>query len=332
MTFEQPPSWKNVDGNDRKVGFEFEFAGVDTKNCAELIAELFGGKISWNHSLEAEISNTEAGTFKVKLDAQPVTKLVAKLESDSVINNRKLREDLSTWIGDAAGKIVPFEIVTPPMTFEQFPMLETLREKLQQRDAAGTKSAIIYAFGMHINPEISSEKVEDTRDILRAFLILYDWLQQVMKVDLTRRALSYIDPFPTDYVKKILSNDYTPDWDTFIADYIEYNPTRNRALDLLPLFAHLKPDSLKLLKETDRKLVKARPAFHYRLPNCEIDKPNWRIARDWNYWVEIEKLANNKDTLSKVSEEYLLFIDKPLHMLSNNWGQQISKQFGYAAL
>jgi hypothetical protein len=34
-----------------------------------------------------------------------------------------------------------------------------------------------------------------------------------------------------------------PDLDTLIDDYLEYNPTRNRALDFLPLFLHLDEDA-----------------------------------------------------------------------------------------
>lgn len=41
----------------------------------------------------------------------------------------------------------------------------------------------------------------------------------------------------------------------------------------------------------DPHLVKARPAYHYRLPNCLIDEPDWRLAREWNTWVAVERLA-----------------------------------------
>ncbi|OBX33760.1 putative amidoligase enzyme [Halomonas elongata] len=40
----------------------------------------------------------------------------------------------------------------------------------------------------------------------------------------------------------MLDPDYQPDLRTLIDDYLEYNPTRNRELDLLPLFAYLDPE------------------------------------------------------------------------------------------
>ncbi len=43
----------------------------------------------------------------------------------------------------------------------------------------------------------------------------------------------------------------------------------------------------------ERKLVKGRPAFHYRLPDCKINVPGWTAAAPWNRWVYIEKLAAN---------------------------------------
>jgi Putative amidoligase enzyme len=56
--------------------------------------------------------------------------------------------------------------------------------------------------------------------------------------------------------------------------YLEHNPTRNRPLDLLPLFVHLHGPGL-LKRVEDAPLVKPRPTFHYRLPNCELTNPGW---------------------------------------------------------
>jgi len=335
--FNTLPHPKNESGKSRRAGFEFELTGVNLQGCAELIAELFGGKPSYNHSLEAEITDTNAGTFKVELDAHMIKKLASELEEEratskgDIINMNKLRAHISDWIGNATEKLVPFEIVTPPMSFKQFSKLEELRERLHSAQAKGTKAGFVNAFGMHINPEIPSDKVDDIRDILRAFLILYPWLKKVMNIDLTRRILTYIDPFPVAYVKLMLAKDYAPDWGGFITDYLQHNPTRNRALDLLPLFAHVRPDSLSPLKDADRKLIKARPAFHYRFPNCEIDNPDWRIARDWNYWVDIESLASDKKKLTEMASAYLTFMEKPLHRFSDDWVQETTRQFGYAA-
>jgi hypothetical protein len=47
----------------------------------------------------------------------------------------------------------------------------------------------------------------------------------------------------------------------------------------------------------ERELIKPRPAWHYRLPNCLIDDPEWSLARPWSEWVTIERLAADPDRL-----------------------------------
>lgn len=333
--FHSPPFPKNANGDSRHAGFEFELAGMDTKTCAECIAALLEGEIHYAHSLEADITNTSLGTFRVELDAKMVKKLAAKLEAKSSADENEwmdasaLRAQLSEWMGGVAGQLVPLEVVTPPIAFAQFDAVERLREVLHKNKAQGTRAVLTNAFGLHINPDIASESVAYIRDIMRAFLVLYPWLRTVMQVDVSRRLLTYIDPFPADYMKLVLPDHYDPSLDRFIADYLHHNPTRNRALDLLPLFAHLAPESLKPLDEADRELVKARPAFHYRLPNCEIDDANWSVARDWNYWVEVERLAKDRDRLAEIARDYLVYLENPLNLLSAGWVEQLEKRYGY---
>jgi hypothetical protein len=96
----------------------------------------------------------------------------------------------------------------------------------------------------------------------------------------------------------------------------------------MPLIAELRPEKIKKLKKEDRELIKSRPAFHYRLPNCEIDNPNWSIAKEWNYWIEVEKLADDKDKLDKMAKAYLKFLDKPFSSLSSKW-IETTIGFGY---
>jgi len=331
MTFYTPPLKTNSEKKPRRVGFELEFTDADIKTCSELIADLFGGKVRYENALEAEVIETPMGKFKVELDAQILKKLAARLEQEKlaqdvgIVDMERLQTEVSSWIGQAAGQVVPYEIVTPPLTFDQLPKLETLRQKLQERNAKGSKAGFFNAFGMHINPEAASEEVDYIRDILCAFLVLYPWLKKVMKIDLSRRMLTYIDPFPEAYVRLLLAENYSPSLEDFILDYLKHSPTRNRALDLLPLFDHLKPDLLDGLEEGQRKLVKGRPAFHYRLPNCEIDDPDWRISRDWNYWVEVEKLAYNSEKLRSMCVEYLEFQNDELRIFETDWALRVAE-------
>lgn len=328
MQFNKPSVWTNIKGKPRRAGFEFELTGIKPPVLAAIIADCFGGRIVCHHSLSLEVCDTEFGDFVVEMDTTVVKKIAAKLETKE---DDTLLRKASKWIADVAEQVVPYEIVTPPLEFEAFDRLEQLMDHLRKANAKGTRDAWVNAFGMHINPDISSDDVNMLRDTLRAFVILYPWLKQVMDVDPARRVLPFIDPFPNNYVKVLLNEHYHPTLDAFIKDYLYYNPTRNRALDYLPLFEHLRPGTSAQLVESERKLVKARPAFHYRLPNFDIDNPEWTIARDWNYWVEVENLSCDKTRLSRLSADYLKFLDNPFNIFSNEWVEHINQSIYHEA-
>jgi hypothetical protein len=199
---------------------------------------------------------------------------------------------------------VPFEIVTPPMPVTDLAPLDELRRLLRQNEAAGTRVRPWYAFGMHINPEIPSDDPGQLRDYLRAFLLLYPWLKRRVNVDLARSFSPFINSFPEEYARLGLQPDYPADEGRLIDDYLAFNPTRNRPLDMLPVLCHLNEGRV-MDRVEDKHLVKPRPAFHYRLPNCLVDEPDWTLAREWNTWVAVEQLANDRDRLEAMSREYL---------------------------
>jgi hypothetical protein len=318
--------------DSRKAGFEFELSGLTVEDCAELVKQEFGGTVEPNHSLEVEIKDTDAGTFRVEMDSHLMKDMAESLEEeqpetkDQLIDTAPIRESISQAMGSFAGQFVPLEIVTPPLAFDQFDKLERLREQLCQQKAKGTRDAPVNAFGMHINAQIPSEDIEGVLPIFKAFLILYPWLKQQMKIDFSRRCLTYIDPFPKAYIQLVLAEDYQPSWKDFITDYLEHNPTRNRALDMLPIFSHIDDSLLDKLDEKQRVLVNARPAFHYRLPNCEVDNPDWHIARDWNLWVKLEEVAGDAKLLGKLACDYLEFLDAPLHLTDGKWAEQLNEE------
>ena len=306
MTFKKLRNQEN-----RKAGFEFEMSGIDINESAELIKELFSGEIQKKHSLETIVSCPNYGDFKIELDAQMVKELAKKLENkenlpdNELLDFNKINSFLSKAIGDISKQVVPFEIVTPPLKFTDFEKLDKLVENLRKNDAKGTKANILNAFGLHINPQIPSEEVSDIKDILRSFILLYPYLLEKMQIDISRRITNFIDPFPKEYGILIANSDYQPSIHQFIDDYLKHNPTRDRALDLLPLFAYLKPDCLNNLKSSEKKLVKSRPTFHFRLPNCEIDNKDWSVSSSWNYWILIEEIAFDKEKLNFLSKQYL---------------------------
>ena len=317
-----PPNVHNLSGTVRRVGVELEFAGLSSEQAAELVADSFDGTTRpIDMPFVLSVADTKWGEFQVELDTQyvhPEKDLGDILEESSLPVSK---EDIKTvrnlnsyvrqhWVGKALAGVVPTEIVTPPIPWDELGELEILVEALRAHGAKGTDDGVVYSFGVHLNPEIAREDVDYILAVLRAYMLLSDWLRDEIHVDLMRKILPHIDPFPKEYAVKILAADYAPDLDALIKDYFAMNPTRNRELDMLPLFKHLAPKTLAKL--TDDERIKARPTFHYRLPNMCLSDPGWSVVQEWNRWVAVETLAADEDTLRRLGDSYLANAKSPI--------------------
>ncbi|NIS37837.1 amidoligase, partial [Candidatus Saccharibacteria bacterium] len=164
--------------------------------------------------------------------------------------------------------------------------------------------------------------VQTLSNYLRAYLLLHHWIVKESDIDFTRRIAPFIDEFPEDYMRLILDSSYNPSRDELITDYHEHNPTRNRPLDMLPIFTHV---NRQLIGDFSDELVKPRPTFHYRLPNCLIDDPNWTVAREWDYWVAVEKLANEPDKIAQMSKQYFEITNSFSFSVKDKWYNEVIK-------
>ncbi|WP_440999407.1 amidoligase family protein [Fodinibius sp. SL11] len=324
MSFLSPPITNNKEGNPRKVGLELEFAGIEPMKAAQIITSVFGGEIIEEHRYHINIINSRLGNFRVELDARILRKMAEEnifdrlgitLEEDSI---RKSIEDV---VDKMARSVVPLEIVMPPVAIQDLEQLEQLRQALQQNKAKGTYASMVHAFGMHLNIESPDLKISTLLNYLRAFVIVYPWLLVVLKIDMTRRISPFVDPFPEKYVKKILDPDYAPEADQFIEDYVEFNPTRNRPVDMMPIFGMLNKDLIAPVMEGEKNAP--RPTFHYRLPNSRIDNPEWRFADEWNHWIVVERLAADNEMLDKLSRLYLLHRDQTVISFRKQWAKTL---------
>lgn len=287
----------------RNVGFEIEYADVSLEKIAIIIKQLFGGQIIEKNAAELAVEETEFGSFKIELDAVQVKKFAAAMqkEIDNSDSNSALAEKLITTVNDVASdlatRVVPMEIVAPPIPVSSIGRIDDLRRAMLEAGAADTHSSFRYAFGLHINPEVKGILTSEMLNCMRAFSVMFPWLILAHKVDVTRRLSPFIDPYGEDYVHHIIGLDYAPSLDQLITDYHRFNPTRNRALDMLPLFASLKGDLVTGLYGEEEK-INARPTFHYRLPNCEVADPDWSLHQEWDIWRLIEKVADHPDCLT----------------------------------
>lgn len=304
--FKQPPRQYNADGELRKVGYEIEYAGVDLRLSAECVQSVTGGKLEQENPYRYIVSDTEFGEFGIEVDAsilqeQSYEAFLQKIGID--IDSLDIRASLEDFIRNTAASVVPNEIVTPPIPLDRMAIVDDIRAVLVNEQAHGTRASLIYGFGVHMNPELPSTDAVDLLAWLRAYSLLHDWLLQRADVDWARRIGPYINPYPAEYLKLITDPGYAPDCKQLIDDYVRLIPSRNHALDMLPAFVHIAGDIL-LDRLKEPHLIKPRPAFHYRLPNCLLDDPDWRLAKEWNDWVIVETLADNTESLSELCEAY----------------------------
>jgi hypothetical protein len=319
--FDPPPCRDNPDGEPRRVGVELEMAGIRPHQVAEAVVDALGGSIETDNAFLTRVSGTALGEFRVELDADLLKSgQYRKLLSDFGIDigEGDEREQIESLISRVAGLIVPLELVGPPVPWTELEALDEIRARLRDAGARGTHSSPLYAFGMQLNIEAARLDADYLLAIIRAFLLSYDELIEAERVDLSRRITPYVQPFPEEYVAHVLQSDYDPDLDTLIGDYLRLTPTRNRPLDLLPLFAHLDEERI-MNAPVETHLVKPRPAFHYRLPNCLIDEPDWSLATVWNRWIAIEKLADDPERLERLRARRLLRSSALRRWLSQAW-------------
>lgn len=328
-TYWTPPGTLNPQGRERSIGIEIELAGLDVQAIGDIITRTYGGHLESSDLWSGKVSGTslqDYGDFKIELDAAFLKedKLPQYLEKLG-LEKPETFATIEEWVARSARQIVPMEVVAPPLPLSKLPELERLRHALSQSLAQDTHASVFYAFGMHINPEVTSCDADEIRDTLSAFLILYEWLREKHHIDLTRRITPFIEPFPTDYTRLLLNPDYNPQLEGLIRDYLEYNPNRNRPLDLLPLFTHLREDTVRA--HIEPRLVSPRPTYHYRLPNCSLNNPAWSLAEEWNRWVVVERVASDKTRLHQLAADRLQWLDHPAQFVLDRISEKVKSWF-----
>ena len=313
MLPQSPPEPLNVQGRIRRVGVEVEFAGLPPQQTGELVRNLFGGELQQISPHRLKVDDTRWGTFTIELDTQyahPDIRLMEQVSSQDTEWERQRHQrriefhhKTRALIGDVVTGLVPTEIVCPPVPWNELGQLDKLFAALHAHGAKGTDASLLYGFGLHLNPEVASLETQYLLRQFRAFLLKATWLRKEINVDITREVLPHANPFPKHYTLKMLDEDYAPDLDTLIADYISFNPTRNRELDLYPLFAYLRPDYPDELFRNN--LIKPRPTFHYRLPNAQLSHRGWGAVMEWNRWVSVERLAADHKELRERARRYV---------------------------
>lgn len=320
----QQPEFMHTDANEpRRVGFELEFAGLELPQVANILAETLQGEVVPHTHAECEVDSPELGKFVVELDWE-FAKETAKERAEQHLQAAGGPDDpFMEWLTKIASQVVPVEIVCPPIAIASLNQLDEPINALREAGALGTEEALIYAFGLHINTELPDLKASTIIAYLKAYAVCQDWLVAAHQVDPIRRVTPYIDLYPKEYLLRVLGYTGTESVAQIIDDYLDFNPTRNRGLDMTPLFKHI--DEARLTSRLQDSRINARPTFHYRLPNCSIEKPDWDLRQSWNIWCVVEFLAANPEQLEAICEQCKAYLSQFISFEKASWHQQLNE-------
>ena len=112
--------------------------------------------------------------------------------------------------------------------------------------------------------------------------------------------MPFVEAYPRSFVDGLAGPDAPGDLAQLIDLYLAETPNRNRGLDALPLFRHIDEDRVVEALGSDAEAVKARPAWHFRLPDCRIDEAGWSLAEAWNLWRLVECVARDNALLGRL--------------------------------
>lgn len=318
-----PPLVNKADGSPRRVGVEIELGGLEPEQLAALVQQRFDGDVIEKSPLDWRVENTDYGAFQIELDWEDLKSLAQKHVPGGEEDSPSVLRSLLKLVSKAAETLIPWEVVTPPMAMQALPALCELVKDLRAAGAIGTRHSPQYAFGVHLNPELPDLEAHTILRFFKAYLCLYDWIVMEEGTDIVRRATYFIKHFDYDYIEKVIAPGYWPEQQQLIDDYLADNPTRNRSLDLLPLFAHL--DKSRVGAAVTDPRIQSRPTFHYRLPNCDIDNPDWNLDIPWRLWLEVEKLANEPARLEYFCREYQQELSRVTHRFESRWQQRVAE-------
>ncbi|MDQ0349713.1 amidoligase family protein [Ancylobacter vacuolatus] len=287
-SFQPLPSPLTVEGRPRLVGVEIEFVHLSERKAAERLQVVLGGTVEEEDPYAYRLAGSRLGDIGIELDMRHVHP-----RRDGP--GRWLAPPLASWLGTAVQPFVPREMITAPLDPARLGELDTVTQALRESGAGGEGAILTDSLGLHFNIMPVATDAPTLLRLLQAYLVLEPRLRAESLTSWLMR-LYAPPPYPSTYVRRVLSPDYRPDLGDLCADYLAANPTRKRSLDLLPLFLQLFPEQVG---PRIRGKVKPRAVMHYRLPLAFVGRPGWSLAADWNRWVAVEALAGDPDRLAE---------------------------------
>lgn len=302
------PNPTRADGEPRRVGVEVEFSGLDEHTAAGIFADAIGG---------APVSEEDGGVHAVES---------ARFGTCAFYLDTRYRDDLDKVpvlpAKDLARRVVPVELATDPFDPADLGHFQTGLAALRRAGATGSRDGLLLGFGFHLNVEIASPDAADLWRTLTAYALIEDLLRASLDVDISRRALPFIAPYPTAMTTDLVSAPITTR-DALVELYLHHAPTRNHGLDMLPILAHLAPRQVRNRIEGGTE-TKPRPAWHFRLPDCRIDEPGWSIFDAWSAWRAVENLAAAPALFDALRQAWLYEHSNRLPTTRRHWTRKVA--------
>jgi hypothetical protein len=292
-----PPTLIATDGALRRVGVEIEFLGPSAWAAAQALATDLGGTCKAEDPHAFRVSGTHLGDLLIEIDLRHVHP-----DRHPELGLR-LGHKVAAWLGTMAAPFVPRELITAPIPIARLPEMDTVVQSLRAAGARGRGAVLWDSLGLHFNIDPPRLDAATVTAFLKAFLLVSDRLRQEIARDSFRRALVLPPDYPQAYKRRVLNPDYWPELAELTEDYLTANPTRRRALDLLPLLAHFDEERVRSVLPHEK--IGSRPVFHYRLPLAHLSDPTWSIMPDWERWLSVERLAMNPDQLGSLGKAAL---------------------------
>ena len=260
-------------GGGRRVGVEIEFALVDAPAAAAAVASAIGGEVRHHGPHMAVLEGSPIGTVRFELDtrfAKPAEgprpdRPRARGAGPARGGGRHALRGGARRDGDRAAR----------RRGARRPSTRPSR-RCASAGAVGTRHSPVNAFGMHLNialvPCAPSWRNPHRRGLClrRAVAAPADGGRSRPPGDALRRSLS---AGLSARARAGLRRAPAPDLGRFISLYADWNPTRNRGLDMWPLLGHLDQEAAEAALGGPVK--NPRPAFHYRLPDSDVENPAW---------------------------------------------------------
>jgi hypothetical protein len=285
-----PPTLIAADGSLRRVGVEIEFLGPSAQVAAEALAHDLGGSCKAEDPHAFRVSGVGLGDLLVETDLRHVHP-----DRHPELSLR-LGHRMAAWLGTVASPFVPRELITAPIPIARLPEMDTVVASLRSAGSYGRGAVLWDTLGLHFNIDPPRLDAATVMAFLKAFLLVNDRLRREIVRGSFRRALVLPPDYPQAYKRRVLDPDYWPDLPGLTDDYLAANPTRKRALDLLPLLAHFDEERVRSVLPHEK--IGSRPVFHYRLPHAHLSDPVWSIMPDWERWLLVERRASHLEDLS----------------------------------